>query len=1397
MVREARLDAVRARIRRIGEQRDLSPVLEPGALGEARPLAEYAESGDAEVAFTLGWFHWYRYAALPAGEDEKDLAAAQAAFKVCFVVGAPELSDLPEEVVPSLADDLEPHAVGLLERTQFSPDPGLLSGSVQLWERIVDSTPDGHPRRAGRLFHLGVALQDLHTLLDDAAALDAAIEAWRKSAAIGPARHPARAGRLTNLGNALRIRFDQTHVPTDMETAIAVLHEAIDVSIDDFDRASALFTLGVTMHSGFMRTCQPADLNAAIEHLRKAAAIVPPDHPKQPQMLSLYQETLQLQSELPAADAGVSDAIERLRVAADAAADMSSRAMRQFELGDALLVRFLQTGVVADADAAIGCFREALAAAPPGHPHRASILGHLGEALRIRFDRLDEPEDLNASIDCFRESVDAAVDADDRAARRCHLGNALNQRGQRTRTLADVDAAIDALRQSVAAAPSVPSERPDHPDRAVRLYKLGEAMWSHFELTGAMADLDAAIDHFREAAVAAPVDHPERIDILTAFGGALSKRSEQMGRVADADAAIECLTEALALAPPEEPDRLRVLNNLAGALRSRFELTGVMAYLDAAIDRFREAAAAAHDADDRAMTLTNLGNAFRERGERLAAVADADAAVDCLTEAVGFTSADDPHRAMRLSKLGIALRSRYDRTKVPEDLNAAINCLRQAVGFAHGLPDRAGILTNLGGALKRRFAQTDESADLDAAIDCLTEAVETAPADNLIRAVLLNNLGDALRTRFGRVGASADLDTAIDRLAEAVAATPAQHPDRTLSLSNLADMLQARYGRNRGAADLDEAISCRLKASKVKAAAPAIRLRESALAAALLAASGGARAAANAAENAVLLLPQLAPRRLERGDQQFAIAQFAGLVGDAAALALAAPDGTAAGRAERALGLLETGRAVLLSQALETRNDLTDLRAHHPELAARFADLRDRLDSPASTDTAALAAAAGNEPAQGGPSRERHLLAGEFSDLLEKIRGLKGFHTFALPPAMDELRAQAAHGPVVVFNISQYRSDALLLTRGGVASLNLPGLAYGPLIERILTFQQALQEASGDDAEKRVAAQRTINGVLEWLWDVAAGPVLDALGFHGQPEGASHGPEDWPRVWWVPGGLLGLLPLHAAGHHTDPGGRSRRRTVMDRVVSSYTPTIRALRHARERGRTAAASEAAHSLIVAMPTTPGLPRQGRLDFVEDEVEAVRKWLPGAVLLQEPNTDTVPPAGPSSALPMKAHVLRWLPECAIAHFSCHGSSDPTDPSRSLLLLHDHADAPLTVASLASANLGKARLAYLSACRTAAIDTAQLLDEAIHLSSAFQLAGFPHVIGTLWEIDDELSATVADLFYTGLGQSSGTLDPDRAAHALHHAVRSIRDGSSPQAAQDLTGLPSLWAAYMHAGA
>ena len=173
-------------------------------------------------------------------------------------------------------------------------------------------------------------------------------------------------------------------------------------------------------------------------------------------------------------------------------------------------------------------------------------------------------------------------------------------------------------------------------------------------------------------------------------------------------------------------------------------------------------------------------------------------------------------------------------------------------------------------------------------------------------------------------------------------------------------------------------------------------------------------------------------------------------------------------------------------------------------------------------------------------------------------------------------------------------------------------------------------------------------------------------------------------------------------------------------------------------------------------------------------------------------TEPPTADDTAagqIPTKAAVLEHLPGCAIAHFACHGYTDPADPSQSRLLLHDHRRDPLTVAALAPLALDHAQLAYLSACGTARMTDTRLLDEAIHLASAFQLAGFPHVIGTLWEINDAIAVEIADTFYTALTNPDGTLDPHRAARALHHATRTQRDRRP--------ATPYLWASHIHAGA
>ena len=83
---------------------------------------------------------------------------------------------------------------------------------------------------------------------------------------------------------------------------------------------------------------------------------------------------------------------------------------------------------------------------------------------------------------------------------------------------------------------------------------------------------------------------------------------------------------------------------------------------------------------------------------------------------------------------------------------------------------------------------------------------------------------------------------------------------------------------------------------------------------------------------------------------------------------------------------------------------------------------------------------------------------------------------------------------------------------------------------------------------------------------------------------------------------------------------------------------------------------------------------------------------------------------------------------------------------MLLTDHRQRPLTVVDVARLRLDDAGLAFLSACSTAR-PGGRLADEAIHLASAFQLAGYRHVIATLWPIGDQHAVDIADDIYTTL--------------------------------------------------
>jgi CHAT domain-containing protein len=209
-------------------------------------------------------------------------------------------------------------------------------------------------------------------------------------------------------------------------------------------------------------------------------------------------------------------------------------------------------------------------------------------------------------------------------------------------------------------------------------------------------------------------------------------------------------------------------------------------------------------------------------------------------------------------------------------------------------------------------------------------------------------------------------------------------------------------------------------------------------------------------------------------------------------------------------------------------------------------------------------------------------------------------------------------------------------------------------------------------------------------------------------------------------------------------------------VSSYTATMRALRPAPtpDPGRA--------SLVVAVSATAG---QADLPGARREAALIARRHPHARVLADADAT-------------RANAAALLPDAAWVHFACHAASRVTDPSASCLLL---TDGPLTVLDVARMRSPGAYLAYLSACSTARGGTA-LPDEAIHISSAFQIAGYPHIIATLWPIADDIAADAAD-------EVHARWTADGPAHALHDTTRRLRDSYNGRS-------PHLWAAHIHTG-
>lgn len=808
---------------------------------------------------------------------------------------------------------------------------------------------------------------------------------------------------------------------------------------------------------------------------------------------------------------------------------------------------------------------------------------------------------------------------------------------------------------------------------------------------------------------------------------------------------------------------------LSTALQARYERLRRLEDLDEIIDIGRKPMRARYGGGPlRGLGLSLLSTALRLRYDNVGAVADLEEARVSAQLATRLVPSSSRHFSRCCNEFAAVYWTQYERTEQARFLDLAIDWTRKSVRPSRlRRTPRSMYLTTLCALLAERGRTTQSLRDLADAVNAGRNALRRVGPDDRLFRQCQNNLAFALRARFELEPRADNLDEAIRLAHRAAESVPPDDPQRADHRLNLALALHLRFRHEQDQAGqrasaeqkLEWALDAARDAANHDLADVPTRIRAGLVWSDIAASAGRYLEAVAAFERVVELLPRLASSELRREDQEDRLGRWTGIATGAAACALAA------GQPERALVLLEQGRGILLSRALDIRADLTKLQARNPALAAEFEDLRTSFDttydsSPTASDVIEWdedndTSGSEQSPAPNDETRRRRRAQIErWDSLLEQIRAEDGFADFAKTPGPEQILAQGAEGPVVYLNVSDHRSDAIIVGPAGLTTWQLQ-VTPREVVEQAKKLDLALHPRNIIDPGQ----QEAVRDVLAWLWKDVVEPVLDAAGVAVPASG-----EEPSRVWWIPTGALALLPIHAAGWHAkddDPA-------LLGRVMSSYTPTIRALAVARKRP---AVRSTPRPLIVAMPETPGAEPLGN---AEEEAETVQRFFPGGLLLKNSEATS-------------QRVLDELQDHSWAHFACHAVTDRAIPSRGRLLLHDHERRPLTTVEISRLDLPEPALAYLSSCETARTG-ARLADEAVHLASAFQVAGFPNVIATLWKVPDravhEFTKDAYAAFHRTV-RSGAKFDP---ASAVHDATLKAR--------AKYPNLPGLWAGYVHMG-
>lgn len=1004
-------------------------------------------------------------------------------------------------------------------------------------------------------------------------------------------------------------------------------------------------------------------------------------------------------------------------------------------------------------------------------PEDAAVLTALAEILRVRGYRTGSIEPLEEASQLMQKAIQSRLPSDSGLPFRLGvLANILCDKFILTENVKDVELAIACL-QSCLDAPEVKEEdrwlSVEEKDRWMYLKSLGHAYLLRYKSVLEKEDLQKAETAINRALDFKELTPSDKSGCLRVLGKVLSEKYNIDREPGVLDEAINQFQESIQLSNFKELDNYVTYNDLGNALLERAERSGLNADIQAAATKYREGlerlrkSRTAPTSNEEGLLLHGLGNWELRQFQLWGQTGDLDAAIKYYKKSHDLTSEINVQYATRTASLSWALQERFDITHNVEHLKEAEGRLEYALTLPLKLSSskRSYLENRMGMIHLRLFLHTNDIEHLKPAEMHFRKALATGSTEQAFLKSASNNLAITLKDRSIVTKKTPDIMASLAQFKTLLQSMKMDDPEMSKVASNLGELFSVMYGLNKEELVGKLALTAYLVAISVGRVAPQgmieLKMKAARIAFETL---GDAQQSRNLLKQAIEYLPSAIFAGMNRGDQLRIIRECSWLPRNVAGFCLAAGD-----PAEEALRCLESSRSVIWNNLLNEQSDIGSLEECHPELARRFEMLRTKLMDNA------VSKFADPDPVIMKKMQDHHHACVQYSELVREIRGLEGFDDFLqIPRGASKLTVFASKGPVIIITTNEFRSDCLIIQQDGVVSLPLPGMThnecalhYGCYLTALERLQIHPQEAS-DQFEK----------VLIWLWKVAGQPIMEKLGLLGSEKSTIR-----PRVWLMATGWLGILPIHAMGDHRRALETGEPLSLLDLATPSYFSSLRSLGYVRERNSklndlSMISKSSANALLVQMPTTPGcdsLPHVGKeVSMIQEIFESQNVK---TSMLMNPNRDDV---------------LRRLKSCSLVHLACHGIADSDDPSLSKLLLQDWKSRPLNVRALLRTKEPTCKLVVLSACETAVSKDGKLVEEGIHLAGGFQMMGVPHVVGTLWKVEDAFSVEFLRNFYLGI-QSGSMLDDEKTAESLRHAALDARS----------KGVHALtWGAYVHSG-